>query len=63
MWLGSTDDQIMISKRHGPIFPLLLSTMEKYEPDIELSPETTTQISTDSTADFFDSDGKNDFHL
>ena len=63
VWLGSTDDQIIISKRHGPLFHLLLSTMEKYEPNIESSPETTTQISTESTADFFESDGKNDFHL
>ena len=63
VWLGSTDDQIMISKRHGPLFHLLLSTVEKYEPDIELSPEITTQISTESTANFFESDGKNDFHL
>ena len=63
VWLGSTDDQIMITKRHGPLFHLLLSTMEKYEPDIELSSETTTQISTDSTANFLNSDGKNDFHF
>ena len=63
VWLGSTDDQIIISKRHGPLFHLLLSTMEKYEPNIESSPETTTQISTESTADLFESDGKNDFHL
>ena len=61
MWLGSNDEQFIISKRHGPLFHLLLSTMDKYEPDIELSPETTTPTSTDSTADFFDSDGKTDF--
>ena len=46
---------MLISKRHGPLFRLLLSNVEKYEP--KSSPEPTTQISTEST-DTFEAKGK-----